>query len=258
MKLSVFMPTIRTHLLNDWYDSLESSCNRHDFEVVLCGPFDPPKSISNRSNVKFIKDYGSPTRSAQIAAINSSGDYLYHVVDDIIFEKDSISNELDSLDENTIISMRYKEGQNHTGHELPDHYWMAVSSYNYRTINPLWKNCVHFIMHRNLFNSYGGFDCEYEYLNHATHDLLFRIQYDSNIKCILSKSTVCSADWMPGTTGDHGPIHFAQTEHDAQLFHKNWSQTLPTLKIDIDNYKNQEPIWKRRFKGSEKTYEELK
>lgn len=258
MKLSVFMPTIRTHLLENWYISLENSCNRHDFEVVLCGPFDPPDIISKRENVKYIKDYGSPTRSAQIAAINCTGDYIYHVVDDILFEKNKISNELDSLDEDVIISMRYREGKSHSGHELPLHYWTAGSSYNYTTISPHWLNCVHFIMPRRLFKEYGGFDCKYEYLNHATHDLLFRIQSSNDIRCKLSKDTICSADWMPDITGDHAPIHYAQTEHDAQLFFSSWSNSKPVIKIDINNFIHQSEIWKRRFCGNESSYEDLK
>jgi len=258
MKLSVFMPTIRVHLLDEWYSSLEESCNNHDFEVVMCGPFNPPENIIKKNNVKFIKDYGSPTRSAQIAALNCSGDYLYHVVDDIIFEPNKISSELDMVDENTIISMRYREGKSHTGRELPHHYWMAGSSYNYPTISPQWLNCVHFIMPKSLFIEYGGFDCNYEYLNHATHDLLFRIQSSKDIKCILSKNTVCSADWMPDITGDHAPIHYAQTEHDAQLFFSSWYNSKPITKIDINNFINQPEIWKRRFCGDESGYEDLK
>jgi hypothetical protein len=251
------MPTIRTHLLENWYASLEQSCNRHLFEVVMCGPFIPSKNILSKSNVKFIQDYGHPTRAAQIAAINCDGDALYHVVDDIVFEPNAISNELENWNHDKIISMRYKEGQNHSGHELPPHYWMAGSSYRYDTINPNWFNCVHFLMSRELFNEYGGFDCNYEYLNHATHDLLFRIQYNDQIKCSLSTTTVCSADWMPGITGDHAPIHYAQTEHDSILFHHNWNEKRPNSKILLNNYEYQDQIWKRRFKGSEKTYEEL-
>jgi len=259
MKLSVFMPTIRTHLLNNWYISLEKSCNRHDFEVVLCGPFDPPQELINKKNVKFIKDYGSPTRSAQIAAINCEGNYIYHVVDDIIFYENLISDELDYMDENTIISMRYKEGQSHSGNELPLSYWTAGSSYTVSNINPSWLNCVHFIMPNLLFRKYGGFDCQYEYLNHATHDLLFRIQSSSNnINCRLSFNTISSADWMPGTTGDHAPIHYAQTEHDSVLFDSNWKKTKPNPEISLYNYQNQEDIWKRRFTGKETKYEELK
>ena len=97
MKLSVFMPTIRSHLLQKWYDSLEKSCNKHLFEVVMCGPFQPPTSLLDKPNVKFIKDYGNPTRAAQIAAINCQGDFIYHVVDDIVFFPLSVSEQINNL-----------------------------------------------------------------------------------------------------------------------------------------------------------------
>lgn len=256
--ISVFMPTIRTHLLEDWYDSLEKSCNNHDFEVVLCGPFDPPESITNKDNVKFIKDYGSPTRSAQIAALNCSGEYMYHVVDDILFVPNAISNELDRLHPLHIISMRYREGQQHSGKDLPHYYWVAGSSYPWRGIQPQWGNCVHFLMSRGLFMHYGGFDCSFEYLNHATHDLLFRIQQnEQNVKHLLSKQTVCSADWMPDITGDHAPIHYAQTEHDAVLFQQMWFNPNNRTSVHPENYKNCADVWERRFTGKEQSYEEL-
>ena len=87
MKLSVFLPTIRTHLLEKWYETLCESCNSHDFEVIFCGPFDIPTTVSEHKNVKFIKDFGNPTRAAQIAAINCEGDYLYHTTDDVVFSQ---------------------------------------------------------------------------------------------------------------------------------------------------------------------------
>lgn len=259
MKLSVFMPTIRSHLLQKWYDSLEKSCNEHSFEVVMCGPFQPPTSLLDKPNVKFIKDYGNPTRAAQIAAINCQGDFIYHVVDDIVFFPLSVSEQINNLlTDNTILAMRYMEGQNHSGYELPEYYWYAGSAYPWPGVNPNWGNCVHFIMKNDIFTKYGGFDCNYEYLNHAAHDLLFRIQRSENVEYKLSNRTVCSADWMPDVTGDHAPIHYAQINHDSVLFQKSWYNSVPKeMKIDIINWRDQPSVWNRRFVGTENSYEEL-
>ena len=117
MKLSVFLPTIRTHLLEKWYDSLCESCNRHDFEVIFCGPFDIPSTLTTKDNVKFIKDYGNPTRAAHLAALQAEGEYLYHTVDDILFYEGVVSEELDYIDPSSVVAMRYNEGVDHSGKE---------------------------------------------------------------------------------------------------------------------------------------------
>jgi len=258
MKLSVFLPTIRTHLLEKWYETVSQSCSRHDFEAVFCGPFDLPPTLSSKPNVKFIKDFGNPTRAAQIAATQCEGEYLYHTTDDVTFFPDVISNELDKMEKSKIIGMRYREGEQHSGHLLHDSYWYAHEAYGEMPgINPKWGICVHFLMSRKLFIRYGGFDCRWQYLNHAGHDLLFRIQQNENIQYSLSKEEACSADWMPNITGDHAPIHFTQTEDDAPLFHREWFFKNNRGIIPLENYKDQPKVWKKRFSGEEERYGDL-
>lgn len=254
MKVSIFLPTIRPYLLEKWYDSLEKSCNKHSFEVIFCGPYDIPHTLRRKNNVKFIKDFGSPTRAGQIAAINANGDYLYHTTDDVLFFPNVISDELDSIQGNEIVGMRYREGQNYSGNTLDNTYWYSPNAYpNLRGVNNTWGICVHFLMCNKIFIKYGGFDCRWQYLNHAGHDLLFRIQQNENIKYILSKNEICSADWTPGTMGDHGPVHFAQTEDDAPLFIQEWCVKNTRKCVPLNNYQNQPEIWKRRFPN--KVYE---
>ena len=259
MKVSVFLPTIRTHLLEKWYDSLEKSCSRHSFEAIFCGPFEIPESLNKKGNVKFIKDFGNPTRAAQLAAISAEGEYLYHVVDDILFFEDCVSDELDKIEENDIVALRYREGQDFSGTELSERYWYAPNAY------PSWpgvnQGCgigIHFLMNKGLFEEFGGFDCRFEYLNHAAHDLLFRIQKAKGVNYKLSSKEASTADWMPGTSGDHGPIHYAQTTHDEGLFRSMWFSGNDNLKISIDNWKDVPEVWSRRFNNTDiKSYEEL-
>lgn len=54
---------------------------------------------------------------------------------------------------------------------------------------------------------------------------------------------------MPSFSGDHGPIHFAQTEHDEDLFKKIWDdpENEERIVIDIDDWKNCPALWERRF-----------
>jgi hypothetical protein len=251
MKLSVFMPTIRVPLLMDWYNSLAVACNGIDFEVVTCGPFKPPKELLDLDNFKWVEDFGCPTRAAQIAAIECVGDIIYHTVDDVLFFGTEIANEVNRLDlvNEEIIAMRYKEGQNHTGVKLSPCYWYSDSSYNpqvFKGVDPCWGSCIHFLMKRDLFIEFGGFDCSFEYLNHATHDLLYRIQNTKPVKYVLSDKEVCSADWQPETSGDHAPIHNAQTKHDRYLFNGMWQNEMRVGGVELENWKNVPPVWGRR------------
>jgi hypothetical protein len=256
--ISVFMPSIRTHLLEKWFSSLEESCNRHPFEAVVCGPFDPPEALINKHNFTFIKSFASPSVCAQIAAINCRYQYIYHTTDDVVFFKDEISNNLSVMSDDKIIGMRYREGQSYNGYLLDTGYWYASNAYSsYEGVNSHWGICVHFLMYRSLFNTYGGFDCRYQYLNHAGHDLLFRIQQNEQIDFELSSKEVSSADWMPETTGDHGPIHHAQIDDDQPLFYSDWKSQNSRGRIDINSYLSQPSIWTKRFTGQEKTYEHL-
>jgi len=258
MKLSVFMPSIRTHLHQVWYDSLEASCDRHDFEVVMCGPFEPPESVLSNPNVTWIKSFASPTVCAQIALSKCGGDYVFHTVDDSLFIPHVISNELDDIDNNLIVGMRYREGQSHSGRVLPDMYWYARNAYpRYRGVNPSWGICVHFLMSRDLCISYGGFDCKYDYLNHATHDLLFRLQKQNHISYRNSKSEISSADWQPNISGDHAPIHNAQIGHDTPIFTRDWQDHNDRNIIYFMNYKEYPDVWNTRFNGQEKEYNDL-
>ena len=259
MKLSVFLPTIRSHLLEDWYASLERSCPNHSFEVIFCGPFDLPESLALKDNVKFIKDSGNPTRAAQIAAIQAEGEYLYHTVDDVLFYEGVLSEELGKMDDNSIIAMRYSEGAGYSGDVLPLSYWYAPNAYpSWPGVNQSWGIGIHFLMKRDLFMEYGVFDCRFEYLNHATHDLLFRIQQSSPVSYKTSQKVVSTADWMPDTTGDHAPIHYAQTTHDAQMFTDLWFGANDRVHIDVDNWEEQPEIWERRFSNPNiKEYKDL-
>jgi hypothetical protein len=250
-KLSVFMPTIRVDLLKTWFSSLEQACNGIDFEVVTCGPFKPDQELLDLENFKWIEDFGCPTRAAQIAASECSGDLMYHTVDDVLFFPNELSNEVNRLDidHDEIIAMRYREGQGHQGKELSPCYWYTDASYNptvFRGVKAVWGSCIHFLMRSDLFVEFGGFDCGFEYLNHATHDMLYRMQNTKPIKYTLSNNEISSADWQPDTTGDHAPIHYAQTTHDQYLFNGMWQNETRQGAVDLQNWKNAPPVWGRR------------
>lgn len=256
MKLSVFMPSIRTHLLEKWFDSLSLAVD--DFEAVVCGPFDPPQPLLSLNNFTFIKSFASPTVCAQRAALACSGEYIYHTTDDVLFLDRVISEEITKIKNDDIAVMRYNEGQNYSGQELYESYWYAAEAYkDWPGVNQNWGIGIHFIMTKDLFLKYGGFDCQFEYLNHATHDLLFRIQKNEKVNYKLSSKVASTADWVQGTSGDHAPIHFAQLEHDNHIFRNLWYGGRD-VKIMSDNWLVQPELWTRRFRDTNiKRYEDL-
>ncbi|MFI5405149.1 MAG: hypothetical protein ACHQ1D_01415 [Nitrososphaerales archaeon] len=259
MKLSVYLPSIRTHLLGEFYRSLELSCSRHSFEVVIGSPFDLPEELKEKTNVKLVKTYASPTIAAKLAALSCSGDVLLHCTDDVLFYPNEVSNELDSYHPDMVTGLRYNEGKNFSGKELPPHYWIFGGSYNYKYLGPNGINAVHNLMSRDWFLEYGGFDCAYQYLTHAMADLLARMYRQGVIWGKLSVNQVSSADWEEGISGSHLPINNAQLYEDAPRFYRKWHLGEGLWdEISLEDYKEYPEIWSPRFKGElPSSYEDL-
>ena len=115
-------------------------------------------------------------------------------------------------------------------------------------------------MKKETYTSVGGIDCQFEYVNHSIHDLMFRLQcrvsrvFLSTLECLI-----CTH--YPETTVDHAPIHYAQLGHDEPLFDEIYSKRCnPTDRISINyhNWEGEDTIWGRRFKEPlPTTYEEM-
>jgi hypothetical protein len=75
---------------------------------------------------------------------------------------------------------------------------------------------------------------------------------------------VSNADWFEGTSVDHEPIHYAQTEHDTGMFTSIWTSSIVNGEckrdfIFLDNHKEHPDHWQRRFKSESPTsYTDLK
>jgi hypothetical protein len=264
--ISVFMPSIRTHKLESWYKSLELSCSRHSFEVVIAGPFEIPDSLAHRKNVKFVKTYSHPTKAAQLAAELCEGELVYHTTDDVLFYPSSIDDSIDELysrnQPHAVMSMRYIEGKGHSNNvTYPPEYWSMKNFCQdcyFMSVPPDWRCNAQFMMRLDTFKYFGGFDCRFEYLTHAAGDLLLRMQA---VGCTVydSPNNVTNADWYEGTSVDHEPIHHAQLSHDVPLFFQTWANENSRRRVDFLNYKNYPDVWDRRFRDAQpQSYDELK
>jgi len=267
--VSVLMPAIRTYNWLMMYGSLLNSCKRHSFELVLISPFDLPDNMKHLDNVKLIKDYGPPTRAAQIGTFECEGRLMYHCVDDAIFLPDSIDIGIDFYDQQCgskdVVNMRYREGANFSGQTLPPGFWMAWSHNELRLpgIPQHYKISLHHMFSLEYFRELGGWDCQFEYINHPLHDLMFRVQADGGTLYDLPvDATTCNH--YVDKTGDHAPIYDAQTYFDKPKFDDMYSDldaAASRIHLDIDNWKEADEVWDRRFKEKDgklpTTYDEV-
>ncbi len=260
--ISFFLPCIRVHLIKELYESLLKSFSL-PFEIVLAGPFEPPDEVKLLPNISWIKTFASPTKSAQLAALACKGDLIAHITDDVLFFPESMDKAYElylNSGPYDIISLRYIESAHHESKEsFPLHYWTMANFTPVPTIPRHYNINAHFLMRKDLFVEFGGFDCCFEYLTHACADLLIRIQKDG-ATVRHSPTDVTTADWSGGTKGlEHKPIQIAQENFDLPTFWNIWmNNPQARSKIDLANFQSYPDVWERRFKGKTPTsYQEL-
>jgi hypothetical protein len=264
--VSIIMPAIRTPNWDKMYETIKQSCKKYSFELVMCGPFPLTKNLQKQKNVRMIIDNGSPSRCAQIAAINANGNLLAHLVDDALFVENSLDQSVELYNtlcnKKDVINLRYTEGVNFNTKPMPPNYWQA--SYHAPLRQPAvphdFKISCHHLIDSQYFKELGGYDCSYEYQNLNLHDLMFRVQYDGG-KIYDSPNIVTNCDYDPFGQVDHKPIESAFNDHDFPLFNKMYSKKenlSQRIKIPLNNWQNSEKVWKRRFfNGVAKNYEEI-
>ena len=68
---------------------------------------------------------------------------------------------------------------------------------------------------------------------------------------VMLGDPVLDCGHMPGTSGDHAPIHYAQLDHDEPLFRSRYSTSEGlhnNKKLKLSDWKLYPSIWGRRFK----------
>ena len=257
--LSILIPSIRTNRWETLLASIESVCKRHTWQVVFIGPFAHQPSLDKYQNVKFIEDFGSPSRAIQKGMLYIDSDLVFVTVDDCILYEDSLDLALDQYHaecgRQDVLLMRYKEGGYvYTPGDYRAGHHQALRIPN---VNPDWLVAPQFLMNQHYFKELGGFDCRYEYNNEPVHDFMFRLQMLGN-KIVPSNTHVTESTHYPGCTGDHRPIHESQLYHDYPIFVDIYTNGKVQMFIDYDNWKNTPEVWTRRFtNGIQTSYEDL-
>jgi len=249
-ELSILMPAIRPERWVDLYKSILSSTKRK-FEIILVSPYALPKELEKGSNIKYVKDFGSPNRCFNIALMLAEGKYCTWGADDGLYQPgvlDKAINILEETDgEKTIISMATIEAARHYSEEfcfinkhdeikspfIPDDYRLLALG----------------MIRTNYFKKLGGVNCMFEAHAMGHLDLSIRAQNDG-ADFIFLKDIAMKLTHMPGTSGDHAPMHYAQVEHDEDLYRKLYRDKdyKPVNCLNIWEWKESPAVWTRRFK----------
>jgi len=247
--ISFFFPAIRTNLWENVYESLKKSCKKYNWELVFCGPFDLPDSLKEVENVKYIHETGNVSRAVQAGILQTNGKLIYIGNDDCTFRENMLDIALAAYNKRAhpvdIMQCTYVEGNT----PQPNIYWTTQFHATFKPlagVDQSWLLATEPILHRDYFLELGGFDCNWEYMDMATHDFMFRAQKNGS-KIIYSPAYVSDMTWWPDHQGDHGPIHDAMVLHDMNLFKEVWLHKNDRLKIDYNNWKSAPAVWKRRF-----------
>lgn len=254
-KISIIVAGIRNYNWEKVYQSILQSTS-DTFEVIFVGPTDVPNSLRQMPNIKYIRDFGSPTRCLQIGVMLCEGEILACSADDATLSKnifDDIMQSFEMMKEKygdtnkNVIVTRYTEGSSEGMEE--ENYWKMGNSYPKCTfINDDWWIFNSSIFYRSYFENLGGWDCCFECTTAAHGDLGIRTYKDNANVYMLNKS-FAHCDHMPNDTGDHGPVHYAQILHDMPLFSKihNDPNMVDRTCIPLDNWKKVPSVWARRF-----------
>lgn len=253
-KISFFAGGIRPYNWKRLYDSIKESVGVHSFELVLCGPYQPYPDMEGIKNFRYIKDYGSVSRGAQLAAKFSEGDLLTLTADDGVYIPGAMEEALNWYYKNQefklVLGLRYTENKTAFG----DYFWKAWSHPELQ-LEGIPQDSYMFlnnIINKRYFDYIGGYDCKtFETANWGGHSLLNRMYNDKAKICLWDKH-VLVCDWWQEKSYDHEPVHEADhaklETSNYQTFKKMYEQPNSLIRIPFDNWRNSEIVWSKRFK----------
>jgi hypothetical protein len=253
IKVSVIIPSIHPDKWIRLYQYMQKSCTQHKFELIFVGPYFT-NQISDIDSIKYIKDFGSPSRCFQMGSLIAEGEYLAWGSDDYIIEPNAFDQTFEYISDLDIqddgVNLLYSEGPNFTGNQhLDKMYWYAHTHPDLREpgVSNKWWILGAFMYKVDTWHKFGGLDCGFEHVNMNTHDFGFTIQAHGG-RLINSPCRVYKADWAPWT--DDNPIKHAWFDNDKPRFMQLYADPEYAYKrqIDINNWKDYPSKWQRRFK----------
>ena len=249
-KLSILMPAIRVDLWKNVYDSIKTT-TKESFELIIVSPYSLPKELEEHKNIKFVRDYGNPNRTFNIALTLAEGEYTTWAPDDAIYQPQVLDKAIYVLDklkhkEKVIISLSTIEAARHYSEDFL--YINKHKEIKSKYIPDNYRFLACGVLNTEYFKKLGGVNCEFETHAMAHTDLAIRAQ-DDGATIIFLPDIAMRLTHMPGTTGDHGPIHNAQIDHDQPLYRKIYENPdrEKVCHLDLFEWTRTEPVWNRRF-----------
>lgn len=254
MKLSIFLAGIRTENWLALYNSV-GGATTNEFEMIFVSPYDLPDNMKGFDNVRLVKDRGCPSRCYQLGLIESKGEFVVWGADDGTFNANlCIDKAMKKIqDYKDVVAFKYFEGKpTRKSQKQSKRDWWYIGRHK------LLKSCAyapdHYVlvmnalMHREYLIEMGGWDCRFEHLGLGSVDLGIRLQ-NNGANVLLGKKFM-TISHLPGTEGDHAPIYYSHIENDEPLFKSIYrdESALKRSVINIDNWRNAEDVWSRRFK----------
>ncbi len=249
--LSILIPGIRTEHWETVWEHTKAACDKHSYEVIFSGPYPLPPSLQKEKHIKYIKNFGSPTRSLHLSTLISEGRFFTWLSDDCHLYPESISKSVDLLlsknPKKDIICMRYTEGPNHSGREFNESYWVAGTHPDLHApgVNREWKIPIVMLLELERYKELGGFDHGYHHLNMNLHDFAFRAQRDGTMGH-PSPTQVQNCDFEVNRTVESSPIIAAFWTNDRPLFWEQYKDNSRPIVIDGENWRESSPIWELR------------
>ncbi len=255
IQISIVMPGIRVAMWDAVYNSILNSVKR-SFELIIVSPFNLTPYLQTRSNVKLIRDFGSPCRCAMIGAEFAEGKMLYFThADDGIFQEGALERQIEHLeamgdDERNCVTMRFTEGKGFTDqpYNHNDASYRVANAYlmNKQHVPSEWYCFNIAIGYTSFYKKIGGLDCS---LSQGTAialaDLAIRY-YRAGGSVKMTSEYLLSYDH---NQLDHGPVYLCQTYMDSPKLRAKYDHPLETYPINIpfDNWKQASRIWDLRF-----------
>ncbi|MHA2279428.1 MAG: hypothetical protein ACXAC5_00855 [Promethearchaeota archaeon] len=247
MKLSIFIPGIRTENWMNVYNSVSGATSMSDYELIFIGPYRLPSKMRGIENIRFIQDYGSPTRCNQLGLIHSKGEYVLWGADDGAFVSNMAIDKAFACipkHDKGVVALPFFEGRK----EQYSESWWKIGYHKLPRSCPYVPN-DHFVIMEGLIKrkylmEIGGWDCRFEHTGLGTLDMGIRLQNDG-AEVVLGE-ILRSYPLVPKKSG---PIRAAHHQ-DKGLFHTIYGDVSAQkrIQIDIDNWQQAPSIWSKRFK----------
>ena len=260
--LSIILAAIRQSEWDRHYDSLKNSTKK-SFELIICSPKPLTEYLQNKNNVKYVKDYGSPSRAYMIASSLAEGELITWSADDAIYNPGSLDVLIDNLlsmpkNIKNVSTGKYTEGRANSSRAM--HIFSSDSYYKINGGDDIGRPCTSSkylpddwyifnaaVMYREYFEYLGGIDCGYEHAAMADTDLAIRAQLDG---AIVKLDNVIVYDCVQFQE-DHVSVDSANLDVDIpkiQNKYQNpeWKKNI-NIRLNISEWKNFPSVWKRRF-----------